>query len=274
MSVDTLAPAAPELVTSEFVSQRTLADDALLDGTQHDRTQQDGEQDAPRDPATQAERHRLVEEHVALADHIARRLCPPTVSREDFIQVARLALVQAADRFDPSRGVPFAGYAGVVVSGRLKHYLRDSCWDVRVPRSLQETWLRAGKARDALSQRLGRSPSVAELAAELGVDEEHLLASMPVGESWTVTRFESLAPDGEAAWEPTDSGDAYTAVDDHLWLRSAIPTLPDRLRDIVRMYYVEEVPQRVIAERIGVSQMQVSRLLAKAISMLRAQAPA
>ena len=273
MSADTLAlhataaPVVDHLAPPTLVTQRV--DEPLVDDIV--------ENDAPGSQpvfGTLAERHAMVEQHIALADHIARRLCPPTVSREDFIQVARLALVQAAERFDPSRGVPFAGYAGVVVSGRLKHYLRDSCWDVRVPRSLQETWLRAGKARDALSQRLGRSPSIAELATELGVDEEHLLASIPVGDSWTVTRFEGLAPEGEGAWEPTDRGDAYAAVDDRLWLRSAIPTLPDRLRDIVRMYYVEEVPQRVIAERIGVSQMQVSRLLAKAIAMLRAQAPA
>jgi RNA polymerase sigma-B factor len=199
MSADTLAmpAAAPTPVVDHvradqqapptLVTQRV--DEPLLDEIAEDEADS-------RQPVfgTLAERHAMVEQHIALADHIARRLCPPTVSREDFIQVARLALVQAAERFDPDRGVPFAGYAGVVVSGRLKHYLRDSCWDVRVPRSLQETWLRAGKARDTLSQRLGRSPSIAELATELGVDEEHLLASIPVGDSWTVTRFEGLAP--------------------------------------------------------------------------------
>jgi RNA polymerase sigma-B factor len=201
-------------------------------------------------------------------------MAPASVPLEDFIQAARLALVQAAQRYDPLRFVPFAGYASVVVTGRLKHYLRDACWDVRVPRGLQETWLRAGKARESLTQRLGRAPTVAELAAELEVEEEHLLASMPVGDAWTVTRFEGIGvvDDGEA-WEPPDRSDPFAAIDDRLWLRNALARLPERLQTIVQMYYVEEVPQRVIAERMGVSQMQISRLLARAIDLLRREAP-
>ncbi len=222
------------------------------------------------DQAAAEEVGRLVESHVWLADRIARRMAPPSVARDDFIQAARLALVQAAHRYDGERGVPFAGYASVVISGRLKHYLRDMCWDVRVPRRLQETWLRAGKAREVLNQRLGRPPTVAELAVELGVDEEHLLAAMPVGDAWTVTRFEGMGvADDAEGWEPTDRHDAFAAAEDRLWLRTALTTLPPRLQDIVHMYYVDELPQRVIAERIGVSQMQVSRLLARSIELLR-----
>lgn len=215
---------------------------------------------------------RLIEDHVDLADRIARRMAPPSVSFEDFVQAARLALVQAALRYDATRRVPFAGYASIVIAGRLKHHLRDACWDVRVPRTLQETWLRAGKAREGLAQRLGRSPTMAELAAEVGVDEEHLLAAIPVGDAWSVTHFESACTEDGGAWEPADAHDHYTCADERLWLHGAVASLPQRLRDIVRMYYVEDIPQREIAARIGVSQMQVSRLLARAVALLRTAA--
>jgi len=227
----------------------------------------------PDDPEHRERVRLLVEEHLGLADHIARRMRPPSVAREDFVQVARLGLVQAAHRYDPERGVPFAGYASAVVSGRLKHYLRDLCWDIRVPRALQETWLRTGPVRETLTQKLGRAPTVAELAAEMGVDEEHLLEAMPVGDAWTVTRFEGMGVVAEeGAWEPKDARDFYAAADDRMWLRSALTTLPERLQWILQMYYVEELPQRVIAEQIGVSQMQVSRLLARSLVLLRSQA--
>jgi RNA polymerase sigma-B factor len=230
----------------------------------------------PFGPEARADYERaLVEEYLSLADRIARRMAPPTVPLEDFVQAARLALVQAARRYDPQRFVPFPGYASVVVAGRLKHYLRDMCWDVRVPRGLQETWLRAGKAREELTHRLGRAPTVSELAAELDVDDEHLLASIPIGDAWTVTRFEGIgAVDDGEAWEPPDRSDAFGAIDDRLWLRDALRRLPERLQRVVHLYYVDEQPQRVIAEELGVSQMQISRLLARAIELLRREAPA
>ena len=211
----------------------------------------------------------LVEEHLGLADRIARRLTPAGQAREDFVQVARLGLVEAARRFEPGRGVPFSAYASTVITGHLKHHLRDRCWSVRPPRRLQDLWLQATATRDRLSQRLGRAPTVAELAGALEVSEVQLVEALGAQQAWSADSFERLTDAQGPAWEPAVAEAGFELVDDRSWLRPALKDLPERLQLIVELRFVHELTQSQIAERVGVSQMHVSRLLAQALAQLR-----
>ena len=211
----------------------------------------------------------LVTEHLGLADRIARRLTPAGQTREDFVQVARLGLVEAARRFEPGRGVPFSAYASTVITGHLKHHLRDRCWSVRPPRRLQDLWLQATATRDRLSQGLGRAPTVAELAAALEVSESSLVEALGAQQAWSADSFERLTDAQGPAWEPAVAEAGFERVDDRSWLRPALKQLPERLQLIVEMRFVHELTQSQIAERVGVSQMHVSRLLAQALAQLR-----
>lgn len=224
-------------------------------------------------PSAQApELHRLVIEHLAMAERLARRLTPGGYPNEDFAQVARLALVEATRRYEPERGVPFPAYASAVIIGHLKHYLRDRCWAVRPPRRLQELWLTAGPARERLSQQLGRGPSTEELARELGVSQESLVEALEAKNGWSTDSFDQLAQDDGPAWEPAVVEARFDLIDDRSWLGPALAALPERLKRVIELRFVHELTQRQIAEEIGVSQMHVSRLLARALSELRAAA--
>jgi RNA polymerase sigma-B factor len=214
----------------------------------------------------------LVEEHLPMADRLARRMTPGGYPNEDFVQVARLALVEAARRYEPSRRVPFACYASAVITGHLKHHLRDRCWAVRPPRKLQELWLEAVPARERLSQHLGRAPTVDEMAQELGVTSGQVVEALGAQNAWSADSFERLTAVPGRAWEPVESERGFDLIEDRSWLRPALDSLPSRLQTILELRFVHEMTQSEIAQRIGVSQMHVSRLLAKALGELRAAA--
>lgn len=213
----------------------------------------------------------LVDEHLSLADSIARSMTPTGQSREDFVQVGRLALVEAARRYDPDRGVPFIGYAHAVIRGYLKHHLRDRVWAVRPPRRLQELWLEVHPARERLAQRLGRAPSVTELSLELGEDPETVHTALSVQNAWAADSIDTAV---EARREPAVREAGFELIEDRAWLRPAMQALPDRLQLVLQLRFTQELTQQEIADRIGCSQMHVSRLLAKALSSLRAVAEA
>ena len=220
-----------------------------------------------RDEAVRAE---LVERNLGLAAHLARRFTHRGEPYDDLVQVASLALVKAVDRFDPGLGVEFSSYATRTIIGELKRHFRDKGWAVRAPRRLQELYLELNSAIDRLSQQLGRSPSIKELAAETGTTEESVIEAMEAGQGYRATSLESPARDG-------DDSDSRLGVDDseignaewRVFLAPHLASLPERDRLVLKLRFIDGLMQSEIANRIGVSQMQVSRLLTRSIQALR-----
>lgn len=220
-------------------------------------------------------RNELVERHMGLAVHIAKRF--QHNSRDDVEQVAMMALVKAVDRFDPTLGFAFSSFAGRTIEGEIKRHFRDATWAVKVPRSAQELHLAVRRARDELSAALARSPSVAEVADHLGVDRDDVLTGLVAAEARSVGTLDTPSSSGEndrsadtqAALGVADSG--FDHLDNELTVERALHGLAERDRDIVRMHFYDGLSQADIAERIGMSQMHVSRLLRRAIDTMRSQ---
>ena len=218
-------------------------------------------------------RDELIEAHLGLAEYLARRFSNRGEPLDDLVQVASVGLLKAVDRFDPERGVEFSTYATHTVVGELKRHFRDKGWAVRAPRRMQELYLRLGKVISTLSQELGRSPTIPELAAEAQVSEEEVLEAMEAGQAY---RFASLdAP------SPGDEGDTMGATlgeDDpelidaerRATLSPLLARLPPREQTILHLRFFEGLTQSEIASRLGISQMHVSRLLGRSLAQLRA----
>jgi RNA polymerase sigma-B factor len=217
-----------------------------------------------RSSGSEAARTELIEAHLPLARNLARRYRYTPEPQDDLEQVASLALVKAVDRFDPAHGSSFAAYAVVTIVGELKRHMRDTTWAVHVPRALKERILAVERAERALSARLGGAPTVAELAAEAGVSQEQAL------EAWNARGAHDAM-----ALDPVDpehsSGEFSAAVEDRLALSSALQRLPRRERTIVHLRFVEGLTQTEIADRVGLSQMYVSRLLRATLEQLRSE---
>jgi RNA polymerase sigma-B factor len=216
-------------------------------------------------------RDELVTAHLGLARQLARRFTGRGEPYDDLAQVAALAVVKAVDRFDPERRVEFSTFATRTILGELKRHFRDRGWVVRAPRRIQELYLALGPAVASLSQELGRSPTVAELAATTGASEEAVLEAMEAGRGYRPASID--APDqpsgGLEAALGSDEAD-FGAVDDRSMLGAALAGLSERDRVIVRLRFVDGLTQSEIAARVGISQMQVSRLLAASLARMRA----
>ncbi len=227
---------------------------------------------ATRDPRLRDE---LVTAHLRLAHHLARRFANRGESYEDLVQVASVGIIKSVDRFDPARGVEFSTFATRTVLGELKRHFRDTGWAVRAPRRIQELYLELGHAIDGLSQKLGRSPTVFELSEATGVPEEKVLEALEAGNGYRA--FSIDAPDGHEETLANRLGGVdkrLRSVDNSLVLRQALERLPDRERTILQLRFVDGWTQSDIAARIGVSQMQVSRLLSRTLTRLRDLFPA
>jgi len=220
-------------------------------------------------------RDELVAAHISLAEYLARRFANRGEALDDLVQVASLALVKAVDRFDPERGVEFSTYATHTIVGELKRHFRDKGWAVRAPRRMQELYLRLTADVAPLSQELGRSPTIAELAADAGVSEEEVLEALEAGQAY---RFASLdAPSGaegdDTLGSRLGSEDAELAgAERRADLSPLVARLPPRQRLIVHLRFFEGLTQSDIARRVGISQMHVSRLLARSVAQLRSAA--
>ena len=220
-------------------------------------------------------RNRLVERHMGLAAHIAKRFSRPGVADDDLRQVAMLGLVKAVDRFDPEYGVPFAAFAGSTIEGELKRHFRDHTWVVRVPRSAKDLHLLVRRATDELVQSSGRSPSVDEIATHLGLDRDDVLRGLAASSAYHVGTIQPGGNDGDSE-TPLDRIDALAseetgyeqALDVDLVSR-LLAQLPEREQEIVRLRFYEKQSQEQIAAAVGVSQMQVSRLLRSSFEKLR-----
>ena len=219
-------------------------------------------------------RNRLVERHMGLAAHIAKRFSRPGIADDDLRQVAMLGLVKAVDRFDPEYGVPFAAFAGSTIEGELKRHFRDHSWVVRVPRSAKDLHLLVRRATDELVQKSGRSPSVDEIAMHLGVERDDVLRGLVASSAYHVGTIQPGGNEGDET--PLDRVDALAteeagydhAVDADLVAR-LLAQLPEREQEIVRLRFYEQQSQEQIAAAVGVSQMQVSRLLRGSFEKLR-----
>lgn len=219
-------------------------------------------------------RNRIVEEHMGLAVHIAKRFNVRAGRDDDIEQVAMLALVKAVDRFDPSVGVPFAAFAGRTIEGEIKRHFRDATWSIKVPRGAKELHLSVRRAGDELSSKLGRSPSVAEVAAHLEISQDDVITGLSVGEARRVESIDPPASDdggvSSARQRATSTRDGgFVDVENEAVVEQLLETLDEREREIVRLRFYEEMSQVEIAEIVGVSQMHVSRLLKRAFRELR-----
>jgi len=221
-------------------------------------------------------RNELIERHLGIAHHLARRYRHRGVADDDLVQVATIGLLKAVERFDPGRGVSFATFATPTVLGELRRYFRDSTWAVRVPRQLQERVLAIGAAVGPLAQRLARSPSPKEIADETGFTEEEVLEALEADGAYGTTTLEPTAEAGargdtsmRLADEPEERPDQL--VERRVLAASLVEHLSERERLIVDLRFNRGMTQSQIADRIGVSQMQVSRLLTRALATMRAR---
>lgn len=221
-------------------------------------------------------RDELVAAHLGLAEYLARRFANRGEPLDDLVQVASLGLLKAVGRFDPERGVEFSTYATHTIVGELKRHFRDKGWAIRAPRRMQELYLRLGKVVAALSHELGRSPTIAELATEVEVSEEEVLEALEAGQAY---RFASLdAPAGGDAEGETlaarlgEVDPGMAGAERRATLSPLLRTLAPREQTILHLRFFEGLTQSEIAARLGISQMHVSRLLARSVAQLRAAA--
>ncbi|MEZ5244896.1 MAG: SigB/SigF/SigG family RNA polymerase sigma factor [Acidimicrobiales bacterium] len=227
------------------------------------------------DPS-ETNRNAIVESFVPLAEYFAARYRDRGAESADLRQVAMLALVKAVDRFDPSIGVQFSTFAGRTIDGELKRYFRDATWSVHVPRSLQERSLHVRAVVDELALRLGASPTVDQIAAETGLDTDAVLEALDVQRSYRASSIDSAASSADEAPRATPPALTTTDVDvDRFDTKMAISglleTLPPREREILELRFAGSLTQSEIAERVGVSQMHVSRLIRRSLETLREQ---
>ena len=213
-------------------------------------------------------RNQIVERHLGLAVHIAGRFGRSNIPNDDLRQVAMIGLVKAVDRFDPEFGVPFASFAGSTIEGELKRHFRDRDWMVRVPRSAQDLNRSVRRATDELSQDLGRSPTVDEVAAHLDVSRDEVLRGLAASAAHHVDALDS---DGSArsAGPLADNEPGYGHVEDTNVAEALLVRLSERQQQIVRLRFYEQMTQAEIATALGISQMHVSRILRQSFLQMR-----
>jgi RNA polymerase sigma-B factor len=224
-------------------------------------------------------RDELIEAHLRLAEHLARRFSNRGVPVDDLIQVASLGLVKAVERFDPDRGLEFSTFATPTIVGELKRHFRDKGWAVRVPRRVQELHVEINALVGELTQKFGRSPTIPEIAERAGTSEEEILEAMEAGQAYRSASID--APGGDSddgapglSDQLGSSDSALLDAENRMLLAELIQTLPKREQLMLHLRFFEGMTQSQIAERLGISQMHVSRLLAKSLNLLREAAEA
>ena len=212
--------------------------------------------------------------HLNLVRFLASKFKNRGESLEDLIQVGTIGLIKAIDRFDPERGLEFTTYATPTIMGEIKRHFRDKGWSVRVPRRLQELSAKVNQATDELTNQLQRSPSVAEIAEHLGSTVDEVLEAMESSSAYSSVPLEGggSGEDDEApsvidhyATEDPD----LAASDDRIVLEQAIADFSPREQEVVKMRFDEGLTQVEIAERLGISQVQVSRLLRRTLRRIQ-----
>ncbi len=217
-------------------------------------------------------RNQLVRMHIPLVEHLARRFRNRGEPLDDLTQVATIGLIKSVDRFDPERGVEFSTYATPTIVGEIKRHFRDKGWAVRVPRRLQELRLALTSATGELSQQHGRSPTVHELAERLGISEEEVLEGLESANAYSTLSLDVPDTDDESPAVADTLGaedDALEGVEYRESLKPLLAQLPPREQKILVLRFFRNMTQSQIAQEVGISQMHVSRLLARTLAQLR-----
>jgi len=265
---------APKSASSNTPVSRMpkIADDKVARWSDENVEQLFREYAKTKDPAI---REKLVMIHQNLVRYLASKFANRGESLEDLVQVGLIGLVNAVDRFDPSRGTKFSTFATPTIVGEIRRHFRDNAWSLKVPRRLQELNAAASKASEKLGQRLVRPPSVQDIANEIGATEEETLAALELGNAYeTVSLDSKLSNEDDAGQQTlaeflgeTDSGieDIETLSD----LTQAMERLEPRERAIIYYRFFRDMPQTEVAKKLNISQMHVSRLQQKALKRLK-----
>jgi RNA polymerase sigma-B factor len=278
-AVATSATAGTDDATSEETVDPQLAADAERAArTSHDRARARGlfadlvalDED---DPQRQRVRDELVEMHLPLVEYLARRFRNRGEPLDDLIQVATIGLIKSVDRFDLERGVEFSTYATPTIVGEIKRHFRDKGWAIRVPRRLQELKLSLAKATSDLSQNNGRAPTVAELAHHLGISEEEVLEGLESANAYSAVSLDAPDTGDDDSPAVADSlgttDESLEGVEYRESLKPLLEKLPPREKKILLLRFFGNMTQSQIAAELGISQMHVSRLLARTLAQLR-----
>ena len=217
----------------------------------------------------------LVQRHLPLVRSLARRYAGRGEALDDIEQVGAIGLIKAIDRYDLEREVALTTYATPNVVGEIKRHFRDKGWAIRVPRALQELNGKMGPTIERLTSKMGRSPSIAEIAAEFQTTPEQVLEAMEAGSAYAPASL-SHGPGGEDGdLDPMETigstDEEFSRSEDRASLEPALDRLPQREREILRMRFEDGLTQTQIAERIGISQMHVSRLIRRSLDRMREQ---
>lgn len=228
----------------------------------------------PQSARAKALRDELVRMHLPLVEYLARRFRNRGEPYDDLVQVATIGLIKSVDRFDNERGVEFSTYATPTIVGEIKRHFRDKGWTIRVPRRLQELKLALTKATAELAQKNGRAPTVAELAKQLEMTEEEVLEGMESANAYSAVSLD--APDGGDSEAPSVADtlgvhdEGLDGVEYRESLKPLLEQLPPREKRILLLRFFGNQTQSQIANELGISQMHVSRLLARTLAQLRA----
>ncbi|MCX5606972.1 SigB/SigF/SigG family RNA polymerase sigma factor [Streptomyces sp. NBC_00047] len=220
-------------------------------------------------------RNTLVELNLSLVKYAARRFRGRSEPMEDIVQVGTIGLIKAINRFDPERGVEFTSFAMPTITGEIKRFFRDTSWAVKVPRRLQELRIDTAKAHDVLEQELGREPTDAELARQLGVTPEELAEGRKAASAYSARSLDAPAQedsDRDSGADPPSLGEeepAYDRIECLESLKPILARLPERDRTLLSLRFGQELTQSEIGDRLGLSQMHVSRLLTRTLEQLR-----
>ncbi len=217
-------------------------------------------------------REYLIKKHEGLVRHVAREYASSGEAYEDIVSVGHIGLINAIDRFDPTRGTKFATFAVPTIKGEIRRYFRDLTWSMRVPRRMQELSTKARDAHARLTQHLRRSPTYLEVAAELGVTEEQVIEAMEVGRQYELISIDEGGGDENGTSYIDRTGENDPNVERFLSRRETaefVEHLPTRERVIIIMRYYLDMSQEAVGQRLGISQMHVSRLQHRALQRLR-----
>lgn len=226
------------------------------------RYKQDGDEEA---------REQLIANHINLVRYLASKFLNRGEELEDLVQVGTIGLIKAIDRFDPERGLEFTTYATPTIMGEIKRHFRDKGWSVRVPRRLQELSTKVSQATDALTSELHRTPSVAEIAERVGASVDEVLEAMESSSAYSSVPLEGGGEDDDAPSvldQYAAEDNEIDATDNRMLLEGIIQDFSSREKDIIRMRFEDGLTQSEIAQSLGISQVQVSRLLRRTLARI------
>jgi RNA polymerase sigma-B factor len=260
----------PQLIERPTDAPTPVADTTVADP---ERARLDRRLFARRAAGDERAREELIERFLPLARSLARRYDQSVEPLDDLVQVASMGLVKAVDRYEPGRGCAFSSYAVPTIVGELKRHFRDRTWTVRPPRALQELTLRVDDASVRLSQRLDRAPTVSELAAEVGAGDEEILEALQARTARGALSLQAPVGGSDEEVELQDTvgagDDGYARAETRALLDSLLAGLTPRARVVLRLRFEEDLTQAEIGALLGVSQMQISRIIRQSVARLR-----